>query len=93
MCTRRKQLTKVSSDEEDSEEVIPQTAPGFAASERVCEAALPAEQREETDVSALPLLERECRARRARLADLLSAAAAAPVAELKLEEPEKGAGV
>ncbi|CAN0414182.1 unnamed protein product [Lampetra fluviatilis] len=89
---RKKLLAMVSSDEEDSGEVIPQTAPGTATLENFPEVAFPAEQQEVTNVSMLPSSGRECRMCSARLANLLSAAAAL-VAELDMEEPEEDAGV
>ncbi|CAN0103000.1 unnamed protein product [Lampetra planeri] len=82
----------MSSDKEDSGGVVPQTAPGVATPEKLQEAALPVEQREETDVSALPSSGGERRMRNARLADLLYAAAAL-LAELDMEQPEEDAGV
>ncbi|CAM9511854.1 unnamed protein product [Lampetra fluviatilis] len=75
----------VSSDGEDGGDVIPQTTPSVATPEKFQEAAVPAEQREETDVSALS-------SSGERLADLLFTAAAL-VAKLDMEEPEEYARV
>ncbi|CAN0138890.1 unnamed protein product [Lampetra fluviatilis] len=55
------------------------------------EAALPAEQRYGPDLTSSPSSGRQCWSRNARLADLLSAAAAL-VAELELEEPVRKVG-
>ncbi|CAM9488951.1 unnamed protein product [Lampetra planeri] len=70
MLMRKKLLAMVSSDEEDSGKVIPQTVPGTATPENFLEVALPVEQQEEMNVTLLPSSERAPRMRRARLADL-----------------------
>ncbi|CAN0423040.1 unnamed protein product [Lampetra fluviatilis] len=89
MSTRSKQLIKASSDEEDDEEVIPQTAPGAGTSVGEGKGALPTEQRQEPDLATPPSLEKECRSCSCRFADLL-ATAAALAAKLVREEPVKG---
>ncbi|CAN0252099.1 unnamed protein product [Lampetra planeri] len=88
MFTRRKQLTKTSSDDEG---IILQTAPGITALEKGREAALQAEQRDDHHTAPSPPSVKERRACRARLASLLQAAAAL-IAELNLEEPATEVG-
>ncbi|CAM9571653.1 unnamed protein product [Lampetra planeri] len=85
MLTRWKQLIKSSSDEEEDDGVIPQTAPGAAAPEMEHEDLLPAEQGKIPDLAASSPPEREYQSQNACIDDLL-AAVAALVTALKREE-------
>ncbi|CAM9521864.1 unnamed protein product [Lampetra planeri] len=84
----RLQRTLASSDDEDEEEVIPPTAPGGGSLEESPTEMLPTEQSVAEDMSALQLPGVGHQPQSTSLANLLSAAAAL-VAELVMDKPER----